>query len=154
MKEIKGSLQDSGKRFAIVVARFNELVTESLLKGALKALEQHGNTLKTPIVWVPGCFEIPLVAKKLALSGKFDAIICLGAVIRGSTPHFEYVSSQTAAGISSVALETGIPTLFGVLTTDTTDQAFERAGIKGGNKGYDAACAAIEMANLIPLLPI
>lgn len=150
MQEFRGKLNGEGLRIAIVVSRFNELVTNSLLKGAidtLRSLNVQDSALS--VIWVPGAFEIPLIAKILAESDEHDAIICLGAIIRGSTPHFDYVASCTANGIAKVSHDHRVPVIFGVLTTDTTDQAFERAGIKGGNKGSDAAFAAVEMANLI-----
>jgi 6,7-dimethyl-8-ribityllumazine synthase len=146
----RGSLDGSGLRIAIVVSRFNEFVTSRLLTGALDALEQHGvEAEKTEVYWVPGAFEIPLTAKKLASSRRFDAVVCLGTVIRGQTAHFEYVASEASRGIASVALETGIPISFGVLTTDNLEQAIERAGGKLGNKGREAAETALEMANLL-----
>lgn len=150
MKEYVGALTGTGLRIGIVVARFNELITKSLLHSALDTLKRHGVDSKDiTVAWVPGAFEIPLTAQTMADQGLFDAIICLGAVIRGATPHFDYVASQAAAGMSQIALKTKTPILFGVLTTNTIDQAFERAGVKSGNKGHDAAVGAIEMANLI-----
>jgi len=132
------------------VARFNEFIGSKLLSGALDAIKRHGGVEENiEIAWVPGAFEIPLVAKKMAKSGKYDAVICLGAVIRGATPHFDYVSNEVSKGIALVGLETEVPTVFGVLTTDTIEQAIERAGTKAGNKGFDVAVTAIEMANLI-----
>jgi 6,7-dimethyl-8-ribityllumazine synthase len=149
MKEYKGRLIAPKARIGIIIARFNELVTKSLLQGALEGLERFGiSPGNITIVWVPGSFEIPLAAKKLALTGQVDAIVCLGAVIRGATPHFEYVSSQVAAGIAQVGLETNIPAIFGVLTTDTIEQALERAGTKAGNKGWEAVQNALEMVDL------
>ena len=149
-KEINGYLTAKGLKFAIIVSRFNSLITEKLLEGALDCIERHeGETENITIVRVPGAFEIPLVAKKLAKSGKYDAVICLGAVIRGSTPHFDYVASEVSKGIANVSLETEIPIIFGVLTTDTLEQAIERAGTKMGNKGFDAAMTAIETANIL-----
>jgi 6,7-dimethyl-8-ribityllumazine synthase len=149
-KEINGVLSAKGLKFAIIVSRFNSLITEKLLEGALDCIERHeGETENITIVRVPGAFEIPLVAKKLAKSGKYDAVICLGAVIRGSTPHFDYVASEVSKGIANVSLETEIPIIFGVLTTDTLEQAIERAGTKMGNKGFDAAMTAIETANIL-----
>ncbi len=146
---IQGKLDGKGRSFAIVVARFNEAITGKLLAGAMDMLERHGtDPAKVTQVWVPGAFEIPLVAKKLAASGKFHAVICLGAVIRGATPHFEYIAAQTSRGIAQVSLETGVPCLFGVLTCDTIEQALERAGTKAGNKGAQAALDALEMADL------
>jgi 6,7-dimethyl-8-ribityllumazine synthase len=150
----QGKLEGADIRVAIVVARFNQLISERLLAGALDALQRHGAAEDAvDVVWVPGSFEIPLVAKGLACSGRYEAIVCLGAVIRGATAHFDHVAGQTAAGIAAVARETGVPTIFGVLTTDTIEQALERAGTKAGNKGYDAAVSAIEMANLLRNLP-
>ena len=147
---IKGSLQPGNARFAIVVSRFNEFITQKLLEGALDALERLGADMDAvTVAWCPGAFESPLVIKKLAQTGNYDAVICLGAVIRGATTHFDFVAGQAAAGATSVALETGVPVLFGVLTTDTIEQAIERAGTKAGNKGAEAAIAAIEMANVI-----
>ncbi len=146
---IQGKLDGKGRSFAIVVARFNEAITGKLLAGAMDMLERHGtDPAKVTQVWVPGAFEIPLVAKKLASSGKYHAVICLGAVIRGATPHFEYIAAQTSRGIAQVSLETGVPCLFGVLTCDTIEQALERAGTKAGNKGAQAALDALEMADL------
>jgi 6,7-dimethyl-8-ribityllumazine synthase len=148
-KIIEGSLLAKGKRFALVVGRFNDFISEKLLSGAMDALTRSGADPETiDIVKVPGAFEIPLAAKKLAMR-KYDAIICLGAVIRGSTPHFDYVSAEVSKGIASVSLDTGIPVIFGVITTDTIEQAIERAGTKAGNKGWSAAISAIEMANLM-----
>jgi 6,7-dimethyl-8-ribityllumazine synthase len=137
-------------RFAIVVSRFNSLVTQRLLDGALDALRRHGaDENAITVVYVPGSFEIPLAAKRLAQSGAFDAVICLGCIIRGDTPHFEYVASEAAKGIAQVALETSVPTIFGVVTADTLEQALERAGAKAGNRGFEAAMTAMEMANLM-----
>ena len=150
MKEYKGRLIASKARIGIVIARFNDLITKSLLDGALEGLERFGVPQSNiTIAWVPGAFEIPLVAKQLAKTGQVDAIICLGAVIRGATPHFDYVAGQAASGISHVSLETEIPLIFGVLTTDTIEQAFERAGTKAGNKGFEAVQTAIEMIDLL-----
>ena len=150
VKSIQGKLDGKGRSFAVVVARFNEAVTGKLLGGALDMLERHGTALKDITqVWVPGSFEIPLAARKLAASGKYQAVICLGAVIRGATPHFEYIAAQTARGVAQVSLETGVPCLFGVLTCDTIEQALERAGTKAGNKGAQAAMDALEMADLM-----
>lgn len=146
---VEGKLDAKGIKFGLVVSRFNDFVCQRLLDGALDALGRCGADEKDIRVFrVPGSFEIPAVAKKLAKSGKFDALVCLGAVIRGGTPHFEYVSSEVAKGVASVALESGIPVAFGVITADTLEQAIDRAGAKGGNKGFEAAMAAIEMANL------
>lgn len=148
--EIIGQLLAEGLRFGIVVSRFNELVTRRLLSGALDALKRHGaRDEDITIVWVPGSFEIPLVARKLAEGGKYNAVICLGCIIRGDTPHFEYVASETAKGIAQVALTTGVPTIFGIVTAEDLHQALERAGGKQGNRGADAAMAAIEMANVV-----
>ena len=148
-KIIEGNLLAQGKRFAMVVGRFNDFISEKLLSGALDALIRSGaDTEAIDIVKVPGAFEIPLAAKKLAKQ-KYDAIICLGAVIRGSTPHFDYVSAEVSKGIATVSLDAEIPVIFGVITTDTIEQAIERAGTKAGNKGWSAAIAAIEMANLM-----
>mgnify|MGYP001062314356 CR=1 FL=1 len=146
----EGQLIGEGLKFAIVVARFNEFITGKLLEGAEDALTRHGvDMAKVDIAWVPGAFEIPLVAKRLATTGRYDGVICLGAVIRGATPHFNYVAAEVSKGIANTSLQTGVPILFGVLTTDTIEQAIERAGTKAGNKGFDAAEAAIEMANLL-----
>lgn len=137
-------------RFGIVVGRFNEFIGSKLLEGALDGLRRHGaDDGKVDVAWVPGSFEIPLIAQKMAASGRYDALICLGAVIRGATPHFDYVAAEVSKGVASVSLATGVPVLFGVLTTDTLEQAVERAGTKAGNKGWDVALAAIEMANLV-----
>ncbi len=150
MKTYEGKLISEGLKFAIVVGRFNEFIGSKLLSGAIDGLKRHGTKEEDiEIIWVPGAFEIPLVAKKLAKTNKYDAVICLGAVIRGSTPHFEYVSSEVSKGIANASLDTEIPIIFGVLTTDNIEQAIERAGTKSGNKGYDAAITAIEMANLL-----
>jgi 6,7-dimethyl-8-ribityllumazine synthase len=150
MKMYEGKLIAQGLKFGIIVGRFNEFIGGKLLSGALDGLKRHGALeSEIEIAWVPGAFEIPLIAKKLAKSNKYDAVICLGAVIKGSTPHFDYVSSEVSKGIASVSLETEVPVIFGVLTTDTIEQAIERAGTKAGNKGYDAAITAIEMANLL-----
>jgi len=149
LKEYKGCLIVPQARIGIVVGRFNELVTKSLLEGALDALERYGILQNNIIlVWVPGAFEIPLVAKKLAQTGQVDAIICLGAIIRGTTAHFEHVATQCASGIAQVSLKTNIPIIFGILTTNTIEQAVERAGTKGGNKGFEAVQSALEMVDL------
>jgi len=149
-KLFEGALLGKGLKFGVVVSRFNEFITKKLLDGAQDALHRHGvNQADIDIAWVPGSFEIPLVAKKLAQTNKYDAIICLGAVIRGATPHFEYVAAEVAKGVARVGLETGLPVTFGVITADTLEQAIERAGTKAGNKGFDAATDAIEMANLL-----
>jgi 6,7-dimethyl-8-ribityllumazine synthase len=150
MKTFEGKLMAEGLRFGIVVARFNEFIGGKLLSGAFDAINRHGgNDENIAVAWVPGAFEIPLTAKIMAKSGNYDAIICLGAVIRGATPHFEMVAGEVTKGVALVGLETGIPVIFGVLTTDTIEQAIERAGTKAGNKGFDAAVTAIEMANLL-----
>lgn len=150
MRTYEGKLVAEGLKFGIVVGRFNEFIGGKLLTGALDALNRHGVAQDNiEIAWVPGAFEIPLIAKKMASSKKYDGVICLGAVIRGSTPHFEYVSGEVAKGIAHVTLDTEIPVIFGVLTTDTIEQAIERAGTKAGNKGFEAAVTAVEMANLI-----
>jgi 6,7-dimethyl-8-ribityllumazine synthase len=150
MKTIEGKLDGKGLRFGIVIARFNEFISGKLLSGCLDGLNRHGaDEKKIDIVWSPGAFEMPLLAKKLAQSEKYDAVICLGAVIRGATPHFDYVAAEVAKGIAQVSIDTGMPVIFGVLTTDNIEQAIERAGTKGGNKGFDAALAAIEMAHLM-----
>ena len=150
MNVVEGKLTAEGLRFGIVAARFNEFITGKLVSGAIDALNRHGSDdADITLVWVPGAYEIPLAAQKMAISRKFDAVICLGTVIRGGTPHFEYVAGEVAKGVAHVNLQTGIPTIFGVLTTENIEQAIERAGTKAGNKGFDAAMAAIEMANLL-----
>lgn len=150
MKVHEGQLRSEGLSFGIVVSRFNDFICERLLGGALDALKRTGASEEQIEVFrVPGAYEIPLAAKKLAGSGRFDAVICLGAVIRGATPHFDYVANEVAKGIATVSLETSVPVTFGVLTTDTLEQAIERAGSKAGNKGFEAAMAAVEMANLM-----
>jgi len=147
---VEGMLSAAGKRFALVASRFNELITRKLLEGAMDGLIRHqAQQENITIVWVPGAFEIPVVAKKLAMSGRFDAIICLGAVIRGATPHFDYIAAEVSKGCAAVSLESGKPVALGVLTTDTIEQAIERAGTKSGNKGFDAALSAIEMADVM-----
>jgi 6,7-dimethyl-8-ribityllumazine synthase len=149
-KTHEGHLVGKGLKFAIVVSRFNELITKRLVSGALDGLKRHGVAEDDiEIAWTPGGMEIPLVAKALAESGKFEAVICLAAVIRGGTPHFEYVASQLSRGIAAVSLETGVPVIYGVITAETLEQAIERAGTKAGNRGFDAALSAIEMANLM-----
>lgn len=149
MKVVEGNFEAKGLKFAVVVSRFNELITRKLIEGAADGLKRHGCIDDDISVYhVPGAFEIPSVAKKLAQSRAFDAIICLGAVIRGATPHFDYVASEVSKGIAAVSLETGIPVIFGVVTADSIEQALERAGTKLGNRGFDAAMSAIEMANL------
>ena len=150
---ISAKLDAAGRRFALVAARFNEFITTRLIDGALDALARHGaDPARITQVWVPGSFEIPLAAQKLAQSGRYEAVICLGCVIRGQTPHFDYVAGEAAKGIAQVALATGVPVIFGVVTADTLEQAIDRAGAKHGNKGADAALAAIEMVNLLPQL--
>jgi 6,7-dimethyl-8-ribityllumazine synthase len=152
-KVFEGHLVGKGLKFAIVVGRFNEFISSKLLGGALDALKRHGvEETNIDVAWVPGAFEIPLVAQKLAESKRYDGVITLGAVIRGSTPHFEYVSSEVAKGVAAISLKTSVPTIFGVLTTDSIEQAIERAGTKAGNKGWEAAVTAIEMANLTKLI--
>ncbi|OSB12154.1 6,7-dimethyl-8-ribityllumazine synthase [Paraclostridium bifermentans] len=153
MRIIEGNLVAKDIKIGIVVGRFNEFIVSKLLGGALDGLKRHGvDEDSIEVSWVPGAFEIPLVAKKMAKSKKYDAVICLGAVIKGSTPHFDYVCAEASKGISSVSLSEELPVIFGVLTTDTIEQAIERAGTKAGNKGYDAAVTAIEMANLLKLI--
>jgi 6,7-dimethyl-8-ribityllumazine synthase len=150
MKTFEGKLTAKDLKFGIIVGRFNEFISSKLLGGALDALKRHdASEQNIEVAWSPGSFEIPLIAKKMAKSGNYDALICLGAVIRGATPHFDYVSNEVAKGIALVSLETQLPISFGVLTTDNIEQAIERAGTKSGNKGFDAAMAAIEMANLL-----
>jgi 6,7-dimethyl-8-ribityllumazine synthase len=148
MKTIEGQLKADGLRFGIVAGRFNEFITAKLLSGAIDCLVRHGAKAEDlATAWVPGTFEIPLAAKKMAASGKYDAVICLGAVIRGATPHFDYVCAEVSKGIATISLQYETPVSFGVLTTESIEQAVERAGTKAGNKGVDAAMAAIEMAN-------
>jgi len=150
MKTIEGNLSCGGARFALVVGRFNSFITERLLSGALDALTRSGaDEANITVVRVPGAWEMPVTAKALARTARFDAIICLGAVIRGDTPHFDYVAGQSASGLAHLALETGLPIVNGILTTNTVDQAIDRAGAKSGNKGFDAAMTAIEMVNLL-----
>lgn len=150
LKYHEGHLVATGLRFGIVVSRFNEFITGKLLDGALDALRRHGAAEDDiEVCFVPGAFEIPLVAERLASKGRFNAVICLGTLIRGATPHFEYVSAEVSKGVAKVALDTRVPVIFGVLTTDSIEQAIERAGTKAGNKGWDAAVAAIEMSNLL-----
>ena len=149
-KILEGKLSAAGLRFALIVSRFNDFIVARLQDGAIDAIVRHGGDEKNiEIIKVPGAFEIPLIAKKAAKSGKFDAVICLGAVIRGSTPHFDYVAAEVSKGIATVGLETEVPITFGVLTTDNIEQAIERAGSKSGNKGWDAAASAIEMVSLL-----
>ena len=146
----EGPLVATGLRFAIVVARFNGFITEQLLAGARDGLRRHGAAEDdVDVAWVPGALEIPVTAERLATSGRYAAVLCLGAVIRGATPHFDYVCAETAKGVAAVALQTGVPCIFGVLTTNSIEEAIERAGTKAGNKGYDAAASAIEMATLL-----
>lgn len=150
MNIYEGKLTGNGLKFGIVVARFNEFITSKLLSGALDVLKRHEvSDDNISVAWVPGSFEIPLVAKKMAESKKFDAVICLGAVIRGATSHYDYVCNEVSKGVAQVGLTTGVPTIFGVVTTENIQQAIERAGTKAGNKGSDAAASAIEMANLL-----
>ena len=154
MTTFEGKLSGKGLKFALVVGRFNELISTRLYEGALDCLRRHDVADgDVDSAWVPGAFEMPLVAKKLAASGKYDAVICVGAVIRGGTPHFDYVAGEAAKGIARIGLDTGVPVVFGVLTTDTIEQAVERAGTKGGNKGWSAAATALEMASLLKTLP-
>ena len=149
MKVLEGKLVADRARIGIVAARFNEFIVSKLVSGAEDGLVRHGvNENDITLAWVPGAFEIPVIAKKMAESGRYDAVICLGAVIRGATSHYDYVCSEVSKGVAAVGMETGVPTLFGILTTDNIEQAVERAGTKAGNKGYDCACSAIEMINL------
>ena len=153
MKTIEAALTTNGEKFCIIISRFNEFIGSKLLSGALDELKRHGIAEDTiDVVWVPGAFEIPVIAKKCAKSGRYNAIITLGAVIKGSTSHYDYVCAEVSKGVASVSLETEVPVIFGVLTTDNLEQAIERAGTKAGNKGADAAKAAIEMANLMSAL--
>ena len=150
MKTLEGNLVSKGIKVGIVAARFNEFITSKLLEGAMDGLLRHDvQEDDIHVAWVPGAFEIPLIASKLAQSGRYDAVICLGAVIRGSTSHYDYVCNEVSKGIAAVSLQTGVPVLFGVLTTENIEQAIERAGTKAGNKGYDCALSAVEMVNLI-----
>ena len=149
-KFIEGKLEAKGLRFGIIVSRFNSFISERLLEGTLDCLLRHGaNDANIEVARVPGAYEIPLISAKMAKSGRYDAVITLGAVIRGSTPHFDYVAAEVSKGVASVSLDTGVPVIFGVLTTDTIEQAVERAGTKAGNKGFEAAMTAIETANLL-----
>ncbi|MFH0940275.1 MAG: 6,7-dimethyl-8-ribityllumazine synthase [Candidatus Omnitrophota bacterium] len=149
----EGGMVVKGKRFSIVVSRFNDFVTKSLLEGCCDTLKRHGaKESEIEISWVPGAFEIPTIALKLAKSKKFDAVICLGTIIRGDTPHFDFIAGEAAKGIAHVSMETGLPVIFGIITADTLEQAMERAGTKGGNKGKDAALNAIEMVNLLDII--
>lgn len=149
IKSIEGKLVSKDYKYAIIVSRFNELITSKLLSGAIDCLKRHGaNEENVNIVWVPGAFEIPYVARKIVDTGEYDSVICLGCVIRGDTPHFDYVASEVSKGVASIGVNSSIPVIFGVLTTDNIDQAIARAGSKSGNKGWEAALAAIEMINL------
>ena len=149
-KNFEGNLLGKGLKFGLVVSRFNEFFSKKLLEGAQDALLRHGvNETDIEIAWTPGSFEIPLIAQKMAQSKKYDAVICLGAVIRGGTPHFDHIAAEVTKGIAKVNLDTGVPVIYGVITTDTLEQAIERSGTKSGNKGFDAAVSAIEMANLV-----
>ena len=153
MKTFQGTLVADGLRVGIVASRFNEFITAKLLSGAMDGLLRHGvREEDIQLAWVPGAFEIPLIAQKMARSGRYDAVICLGAVIRGATSHYDYVCNEVSKGIAAVSLETGVPVLFGILTTENLEQAIERAGTKGGNKGYDCALSAVEMGNLLRAL--
>ena len=150
MRKLEGKVVGSQMKMGIVAARFNEFIVYKLVSGAEDALVRHGvDTDDVDIAWVPGAFEIPLIAQKMAKSGKYDAVICLGAVIKGSTSHYDYVCAEVSKGVAQAGLNTGVPVIFGVLTTDNIEQAIERAGTKAGNKGYDVACTAIEMVNLM-----
>ncbi len=150
MRSFEGNLVAGDYKFGIVVSRFNELISKNLLGGALDSLKRHEvKDENISVAWVPGSFEIPLVAKRMVASGEYDAVVCLGAVIRGSTPHFEYVASEVSKGVARVGLETGVPVTFGIITADTLEQALDRAGAKAGNKGWQAALSALEMANLM-----
>ncbi|HLZ10623.1 MAG TPA: 6,7-dimethyl-8-ribityllumazine synthase [Chloroflexota bacterium] len=152
-QRFEGRLVGEGLKFAVVVARFNSLITTQLYEGAMDGLIRHGVAAgDIDSAWVPGAFEIPLIAKKLAASGRYDAVLCLGAVIRGSTPHFDYVAAEVSKGVAAAGFQTGVPVIFGVLTTDSIEQAIERAGTKAGNKGFDAATTAIEMASLMQVI--
>ena len=153
VNHIEGSLSAEDRSFGIVASRFNDFVVKALLEGAIEAIRRHGGDAgAVDLVWVPGSYEIPVLARELALSGRYDALICLGAVIRGATAHFDYVAGGAAGGISNVALETGVPVIFGVITTESIEQAIERAGTKMGNKGFEAAVSAMEVADLMPKL--
>ena len=152
-KILEGKLLAEGKKFALVVSRFNDFITDRLVSGAMDALQRSGAQEEDiEIIKVPGAFEIPMIAKKLAAKGRYDAVLCLGAVIRGATPHFEYISAEVAKGVAQVGLETGVPVIFGIITADTIEQAIERAGTKAGNKGWNAAMSAAEMVNLIEVV--
>lgn len=155
VKVFEGHLVGEGLKFGLVVGRFNEFITNKLLTGALDALQRHGvHEQDIEVAWVPGAFEIPMIARRMVDMGRYDAVICLGAVIRGATPHFDYVAAEVSKGIAKVGLDTGVPVIFGVITADTIEQAIERAGTKAGNKGWDAAVTAIEMANLAKAMSI
>lgn len=146
----EGQLNAEGMRFAVIISRFNDFITTRLLEGALDSLTRHGASKEAvDLAWVPGAFEIPLVAQKMASTGRYNAIICLGAIIRGATPHFEYVAAEASKGVAKVSLDNSVPAIFGIITADTIEQAVERAGSKAGNKGWDAALSAIEMASLL-----
>jgi 6,7-dimethyl-8-ribityllumazine synthase len=150
VNHIEGNLSAEGRSFGIVASRFNDFVVKALLEGAVEAIRRHGGDAgAVDVAWVPGSYEIPVIARELALSGRYDAVICLGAVIRGATAHFDYVAGGAAGGISNVALQTGVPVIFGVITTESIEQAIERAGTKMGNKGFEAAVSAMEMADLM-----
>ncbi|MGD0113490.1 MAG: 6,7-dimethyl-8-ribityllumazine synthase [Armatimonadota bacterium] len=150
----EGNLIAEGMRFAIVASRFNDMITRRLLSGALDALARHGaDEDQIDVAWVPGAFELPMIAQRLAESGRYDAVICVAAIIRGATPHFDYVAAEASKGIAKVGLDTGVPTIYGVVTADSIEQAIERAGTKAGNRGFDAARSAIEMVNLMKALP-
>lgn len=152
-KVFEGNLLGRGLRFGLVVGRFNEFITNKLLSGALDALKRHGvEDQDVEVAWVPGAFELPMVAARMVSLRRFDAVICLGAVIRGATPHFDYVAAEVSKGVAKVGLDSGVPTIFGVITADTIEQAIERAGTKAGNKGWDSAVTAIEMANLVKVI--
>ena len=154
MTEVRGSFDARGRRFAVVAARFNEIVVDKLVDGALACFRAHGLAEDDLVVaWSPGAFELPLLARRLAESGLYDAVVCLGAVVRGETAHFDYVAAEAARGIQKAALETGVPVMFGVLTTETMEQALDRAGGKHGNKGWDSAMAAMQMASVLDQLP-
>lgn len=153
IKKFEGKLKADNKKFAVVISRFNDFITNKLMEGAEDCLVRHGCLNEDiHVYYVPGSFEIPLVAKKVALSKKYNAVICLGAIIRGATPHFDYISSEVSKGVANSAMETGVPVIFGVITADTIEQAIERAGTKAGNKGWDAALSAIEMADLYSVI--
>ncbi len=155
LKTYEGQLIARDYKFGLVVSRFNEFLSQKLLSGALDALKRHEALDENIAVsWVPGAFEMPLIAQKMAVTAKYDAVICLGVIIRGATPHFEYISSEVTKGIAKVGLDSGIPTIFGIITSDTIEQAIERSGTKAGNKGWDAAVSAIEMADLVKRLSV